>query len=399
MIKSNHIGNGKGDALLDDTARLWLWLNYATNTRPKLFYELLSRFGDVETAYESVRARDLELLNDAPDAVRERLIAASEPRFLDRYCAWLDRNGITVLTAESDDYPALLSEIFDPPSVLFVKGRLPKEAPLPIAVVGARTCTEYGRDVAKLLSEQLCERGATIVTGLAAGIDAAAARGALSCGSADCPVVGVLGCGIDQVYPQDHAALYAEVAERGALVTEFLPKTPPLAQNFPIRNRILSGLSRGVLVIEAGERSGASITADCAHEQGREVFAVPGRITDPMSVGTNRMIAHGEAKAVTSAADVLCEFTDDAGDDVLNGAAKQVTFSSLGAAGQEIYMALLQGEKDADELLDWIDCTPQELNAALTRLLFSEVIKQLPGRIYALDTIHTVVTFDRKEKE
>ena len=183
--------------------------------------------------------------------------------------------------------------------------------------------------------------------------------------------------------------------ERGAIVTEFLPKTPPLAQNFPIRNRIISGISRGVAVIEAGERSGTSITADCAREQGREVFAVPGRITDPMSVGTNRMLSRGEAKAVTSAGDILSEFTDDAGDDVINGAAKRVTFTSLGSIGQEIYMALLQGEKDADELLDWIECPPQELNAALTRLLFSEVIKQLPGRIYALDTIHTVVTFDQ----
>ena len=114
-----------------------------------------------------------------------------------------------------------------------------------------------------------------------------------------------------------------------------------------------------------------------------------------MSVGTNRMIARGEAKAVTSAYDVLSEFTDDAGNDILNGEAKKVTFTSLGPVGQEIYMALLQGEKNADELLDWIDCSAQDLNAALTRLLFDEIIQQLPGRVYALDTIHTVVTFDQ----
>ena len=114
-----------------------------------------------------------------------------------------------------------------------------------------------------------------------------------------------------------------------------------------------------------------------------------------MGVGTNRMITRGEAKPVTCAADILSEFTDDAGDDALNAAAKKVTFTSLGETGQEIYMALLQGEKDADELLDWISCSAQDLNAALTRMLFSEVIKQLPGRIYALDTIHTVVTFDQ----
>ena len=384
---------------MDETTRLYLWLNYATSTNPRLFFELLSRFNDIGEAYEAVRKRDFSAFYDVSDVVRDRLIAAADTRFLDRYCAWLERNDVKIATPESDEYPTLLSDIYDPPSLLFYQGTLPQELPLPIAVVGARQCTEYGREVAELLGEQLAERGATIVTGLAAGIDSAAARGALSVTSAACPVIGVLGCGIDVVYPQGSEKLYARVIERGAIVTEFLPKTPPLAQNFPIRNRLLSGMSRGVAVIEAGERSGTSITADCAREQGREVFAVPGRITDPMSIGTNRMIAYGEAKAVTCAADILSEFIDDAGDDVLNGAAKRMTFTSLGAIGQEIYMALLQGEKDADELLDWIDCSAQDLNTTLTRLLFSEVIRQLPGRVYALDTIHTVVTFDQDTKE
>lgn len=381
---------------MDETTRLWLWLNYATSMNPKLFVELLNRFDDLSEAREAILRKDFSEFSDVSETVRDRLYTAADDRFLDRYCAWLLKNDVKVITPEHDEYPSLLSEIYDPPSVLFCKGTLPKELPLPIAMVGARSCTDYGRDVAKLLGEQLAERGATVVTGLAAGIDSAAAKGALSAGSAGCPVIGVLGCGIDLVYPQGNEALYREVLEHGgALVTEFLPKTPPLQQNFPIRNRIMSGISRGVVVIEAGERSGTSITADCAREQGKEVFAVPGRITDPMSVGTNRMITRGEAKPVMCAADILSEFIDDAGDDVLNGAAKQVTFTSLGEIGQEIYMALLQGEKDADELLDWIDCSAQDLNAALTRMLFSEVIKQLPGRIYALDTIHTVVTFDQ----
>lgn len=381
---------------MDETTRLWLWLNYATSMNPKLFLELLNRFDDLSEAREAILKKDYSQFADVSETVRDRLTAAADDRFLDRYCAWLLKNDVKVITPEHDEYPSLLSEIYDPPSVLFCKGTLPKELPLPIAMVGARNCTDYGREVATLLGEQLAERGATVVTGLAAGIDSAAAKGALSAGSSNCPVIGVLGCGIDVTYPQGNEALYREVIDRGgALVTEFLPKTPPLAQNFPIRNRIMSGISRGVVVIEAGERSGTSITADCAREQGREVFAVPGRITDPMSVGTNRMITRGEAKPVACAADILSEFVDDAGDDVLNGAAKKVTFTSLGEIGQEIYMALLQGEKDADELLDWIDCSAQDLNAALTRMLFAEVIKQLPGRIYALDTIHTVVTFDQ----
>ncbi len=380
---------------MDETKRLWLWLNYALNRSPRLFFEILSRYNAIEEAYDAVSKRDFSLIEDVRDTVRDRLVTASAPAFLDRYCAWLEKNGVSVVTPESDEYPPLLNEIYDPPSVLFVKGRLPKELKLPIAMVGSRNCTAYGRDVAALLGEQLSERGATVVTGLAAGIDTAAARGALKANGSACPVIGVLGCGIDQVYPKENAALFDEIAERGAIVSELLPKTPPVAANFPARNRIVSGIARGVVVIEAAERSGTSITADSAREQGREVFAVPGRITDPMSVGTNRMITRGEAKPVTCAADILSEFCDDAGDDVLNGAAKKVTFTSLGGIGQEIYMALLQGEKNADELLDVIECSAQDLNAALTRLLFSEVIQQLPGRIYALDTIHTVVTFDQ----
>ena len=381
---------------MDETTRLWLWLNYATNRSPRLFFEILSRYNAIEEAYDAVTGGDFSELSDVRDTVRERLTAAAEPGFLDRYCAWLQKNGVTVVTPESDAYPKLLNEIYDPPSVLFVKGALPNELPLPIAMIGSRRCTAYGRDIAALLGEQLAERGATVVTGLAAGIDTAAAEGALQGNGAACPVIGVLGCGIDQVYPKENAALFDRIVEHGgAIITELLPKTPPIAANFPVRNRIVSGISRGVVVIEAAERSGTSITAETAREQGREVFAVPGRITDPMSLGTNRMIVRGEAKPVMCAADILSEFCDDAGDDVLNGAAKRVTFTSLGGIGQEIYMALLQGEKDADELLDVIDCSAQDLNATLTRLLFAEVIRQLPGRIYALDTIHTVVTFDQ----
>lgn len=381
---------------MDETTRLWLWLNYATNRNPNLFFEILSRYGDIEEAYDATAQGDFSLIADVRDSVRERMKTAADKSFLDRYCGWIEKNNVTVVTAESDVYPALLSEIHDPPSLLFVKGKLPETLPLPIAMVGSRNCTAYGREVAELLGEQLAEHGATVVTGLAAGIDAAAARGALRASSKpECAVIGVIGCGIDQVYPAENRALYETVAQNGAVVSEFLPKTPPQSYNFPIRNRIVSGISRGLVVVEAAERSGTSITADCAREQGREVFAVPGRITDLMSCGTNRMLARGEAKPVTCAADILSEFTDDAGDDVLNGAAKQVTFTSLGAVGQQIYMALRQGEKDADELLDWIDCPAQELNATLTRLQFAGVVTQLPGRVYALDTIHTIVTFDQ----
>ncbi len=386
---------------MTDDQRLWLWLNYATEHNPRLFYALLQRFDDIEEAYLAVRHRNLEPFGGISESVKNRLLTASEDQFLDRYTGWMERNGVGITTPESDDYPTLLAETENPPSVLFYKGTMHADLPLPIAVVGSRSMTDYGKEVALLFGRQLAEHGATVVTGLAAGIDSFAAWGALDCTISDCPVIGVLPCGIDQVYPQGNEKLYNEVIERGCLMTEFLPKTVPQKHVFPMRNRILSGLSRGVVVIEAGERSGTSLTVEHAHEQGREVFAVPGRITDLYSIGTNRLIVQGAAKPVTNVQDVLAEFSayTQEEDGTLNPNAKRVPFSSLSETGQEIYMAMLQGEKSADDLLDWIDATPAEINSALTELQFSEIIKQLPGRVYALDTIHTVVTFDADTPE
>ena len=311
----------------------------------------------------------------------------------------MERNGVGITTPASDDYPTLLNEIADPPSVLFYKGTMHADLPLPMAVVGTRNMTDYGKDVARLLSRQIVEHDGTVVTGLAAGIDTAAALGALDCVISDHPVIGVLPCGIDQVYPSGNAELYDEIIERGCILTEFIPKTAPQKFLFPMRNRLLSGLSRGVLVVEAGERSGTSITVGHAHEQGREVFAVPGRITDLYSQGTNRMIAHGEAKAVTNVQDILSEFADYTQSDegTLNPEAAHIAFSKLSDLAQEIYMCLLQGERSADELLDWIDdVTPSEINTALTELQFLEVVKKLPGNVFAIDSIRAVVTFDEK---
>ncbi|MDO4852550.1 MAG: DNA-processing protein DprA [Clostridia bacterium] len=378
--------------------RLWLWLNYATEHNPRLFYALLQRFDDIEEAYEAAVHRELDAFGELTDSVKHRLLTACEERFLDRYTGWMEKNGVRITTPESDDYPTLLAETENPPSVLFYKGTMHADLPLPIAVVGTRSMTDYGKEVARLFGEQIAEHNGTVVTGLAAGIDSYAAWGALDCLISDYPVIGVLPCGIDQVYPAGNEALYEQVIEHGCIMTEFLPKTVPQKYVFPMRNRILSGLSRGVLVIEAGERSGTSLTVEHAHEQGREVFAVPGRITDPFSVGTNRLIVRGEAKPVMTIADVLCEFTEfaESSDGLLNPNAKRVKFSALSDLAQEIYMALLQGERSADELLDWVDAEPAAINTALTELQFLEVIKQLPGRLYAIDPIHAVVTFDEE---
>src|SRR5947207_8671155 len=203
------------------------------------------------------------------------------------------------------NYPALLGAIPSPPT-LYVRGAVTVDDALALAIVGARDATPYGVEVAERLAGELAARGVTIVSGLARGIDAAAHRGALAAGGR---TLAVLGCGVDVVYPPENAPLVAQIAERGALVSQFPPGTPPLAQNFPARNRTLAGLALGVVVVEAAERSGALITAGLAADLGREVFAVPGRITSPASRGANGLLKDG-AKLVGHWSDIVAELSE-----------------------------------------------------------------------------------------
>lgn len=380
---------------MTEQERLWLWLNYGTEHNVKLFMQILNSFDAIEEAYECAEKKHRSAFGDIPDGVWKRLCEAANERFMNRYTGWIIRHEYGVSTLISDDYPVLLKEIYDPPTVLFYRGTLHSDTKLPIAVVGTRTCTTYGKDVARQFSYQLVEKGATIVTGLAAGIDTYAAAGALESKHSEEPIIGVIACGIDVVYPANSGTLYDRVAERGVIITEFLPKTQPLAYNFPIRNRIMSGLSLGVLVVEAGARSGASITAGCALEQGRDVFAVPGRIIDPMSATTNRMIQQGEAKPVFSISDILCEYMDGVVDLPISATAQNIPFSSLNEIEKEIYKLLLTGEKNADELYDLMDWEIKELYSSLTAMEFLGIIKQSSGKVFALNTLQTNVIMDK----
>jgi DNA processing protein len=210
---------------------------------------------------------------------------------------------VAILLDTDERYPALLRQIPDPPGVLFVHGELQPPDGMAIAIVGTRHPTQYGLRQAERLAGSLARAGLTVVSGLARGIDGAAHRGALAAGGRS---IAVLASGVLNIYPPEHAELAAEIAARGALVSESPPRFEPLAGNFPQRNRIISGLSLGVIVVEAGEASGALITARHAMEQGREVFAVPGRIDDRSSRGCHRLIRDG-AKLVGSPEDVLDE--------------------------------------------------------------------------------------------
>lgn len=258
-------------------------------------------FGEMERAWQA-SATELEMAGLDNRSI-ESIIARRSNISLDTEMEKLERYKVTVLTQKDEAYPSRLKEIYDSPPVLYIRGRFAPEDDWSLAVVGTRRPTYYGREVTEQIVGDLARNRITIVSGLAKGIDATAHRAALDSGGRS---IAVFGCGLDIVYPRDHVKLAREVMERGALVSEFPLGTPPRRENFPLRNRIMSGLSLGVMVVEAGKGSGALITTGHALEQNREVFAVPGSVLSSASRGTNRLIQEG-AKLVLGANDILEE--------------------------------------------------------------------------------------------
>ena len=261
---------------------------------------LVDRYGSIETLHERILKNDGEAV-DLPlfEILRPQLLR-SMAGFLRR----LEKEGAWVLAYGSADYPSLLSQIENPPMVLYGVGTLPRDADRFMGFVGPREPSQYGIRTAKWLAADLAREGLTIVSGLARGIDALAHEAAVR---ENAPTIAVMASGIDRTYPKEHALLRQKIEACGAVVTEFAPGEEPRKENFPRRNRIISGLCKGLLVIEAGERSGVRITVRCALSQGRDVYAVPGPIDAALSMVPNRLIAEG-AKLVASSQDVLDEF-------------------------------------------------------------------------------------------
>ncbi|MGQ9546083.1 MAG: DNA-processing protein DprA [Dehalococcoidia bacterium] len=263
--------------------------------------QLMEHFGSLENAW---KAPEGKLRQAGLDSRSVDALVMLRPRIsLDAEMEKLERYRVRVLTCDGPDYPSRLKEIYDYPPVLYVRGSLPADEEPCLAIVGTRRPTIYGRQVTEEIVADLAGSGVTIVSGLARGIDSIAHRAALDAGA---KTIAVFASGLDIFYPGENAKLAQEIMEHGALVSEYPLGVRPKADNFPLRNRIMSGLSLGVLVVEAGERSGALITAHQAVEQNREVFAIPGSILSPASQGTNRLIQEG-AKLVRNYADILQE--------------------------------------------------------------------------------------------
>jgi DNA processing protein len=367
--------------------RDWIALNMTPGVGPRAAARLLERFGSAEGVYAALRA-ELERLRLRPEAV-ESIVLRDRHEEAARELARVRELGADVLVLDDGTYPALLREIADPPITLYVKGEWAAcfEGPC-VGIVGSRRCSTYGQNVAVLLARELASRGVVIVSGLARGIDAAAHRGALEAGGR---TVAVLGTGVDEVYPRDHRKLAAEILGRGgALVSQFPLSTPPIPENFPYRNRIISGLSLGVVLVEAAENSGSLITARLAMEQNREVFAVPGNITSRNSFGTNYLIKGAGAKLVQTWQDVVAEFPPDIAARILPPEMKKGKAAAAAATPADVsdeeraVLKLLSGDESVhiDELAEAAGRPVHELAGVLLGLEMRELVRQLPGKCF-----------------
>jgi DNA processing protein len=269
-------------------------------------------------------------------------------------------------------YPEPLRELAHMPPVLFGRGRLLGSDRLAVAVVGTRVPTHYGRQVAEKLGRELGERGVTVVSGLARGIDTAAHRGALA---ASGRTVAVLGCGIDVHYPPENRRLYDEIAAAGAVLTEYPPGAEPMAMNFPRRNRVVSGLSRAVVAVEAGEKSGVLNTVEWAQEQGRAVYAVPGNITSAQSAGTNRLLGDG-ARALGSVEGLLRDLG-------VSAAAPERPRAEVSEAERPVFDFLTAEPVHVDDLCEGLGMPVGPLLSVLLGLELKGLVRQLPGKLFA----------------
>ena len=363
----------------------WLTLHLAPSLGSTSCRKLVEHFGSPERVLSATASQ----LKEAASRVRQKAIAAlcgdskeglglAARQELER----AEELGIEFFTIDDPRYPVLLKNIHDPPIVLYVLGNTEALEDRCIAMVGSRAATHYGREVAGQLAEGLTRQGFTIVSGMALGIDTESHKGALAAGGR---TIAVLGCGLDVIYPPSNHLLYKQISESGAVVSEYPLGTEPDNFRFPARNRIISGLSLGVVVVEATKRSGSLITANHALEQGREIFAVPGRIDSVKSAGSHALLQEG-AKLVLNINDITEELAPTmqiqpaAG---LSQAAKNsASMEGLSPEEEKIYGFLEVYPSSIDEIIRQSGFTPQKANELLLMMELKGIVESLPGKSY-----------------
>jgi len=352
-----------------------------------LFQRLLARFGQPARVFQA-KAGELLAVKGVNRDLAQDLLAFRDWDRVEAEFAKMSAAGIEVIMPDDPRFPARLKQIPYPPAFLFLKGTLLPQDDLALAVVGTRSASYYGLKTCRRLAGALAARGVTVVSGLARGIDTAAHQEALENGGR---TLAVLGCGLDVVYPPENLKLYGQIPGQGALISEFPLGTPPEARNFPIRNRIISGLALGVVVVEAGLKSGTGITVRYALDQGREVFAVPGPIDSPTSVGPHRLIQQG-AKLVQDVEDIFQEFPGLArGPGPLFGVPSRVSetggpAAAGAAAPEDPLLALLSSDPlSLEELLRATGLPAPQVLSRLTVLELEGLIRELPGKRFVLE--------------
>lgn len=279
--------------------KYWIWLSRIEGLNPKVLNKLLEKYKDPKVLWN--RSKEELVQEGMKEAYAEKITNVTDRVGLDKYLEYMKNNNIDIINIYEENYPDRLKKIYDPPVVLYVKGNKEILNEKAMAIVGCRLCTKYGENVARKLAYNLSLNNINIISGLAKGIDSFAHRGSLK---ASGKTIAVVGCGLDRVYPNENKDLFNQIINQGgAIVSEYVIGTKPLARNFPRRNRIISGLSDGVIVVEAREKSGTLITVDFALEQGKDVYAIPGNIDNPNAYGTNDLIKQG-AKVVTNIEDI-----------------------------------------------------------------------------------------------
>ena len=361
-------------ALLNNELACWLALLHVPGVGPQTYQRLLTHFSKPSHALRAnqydLKAAGIHkqaLLNDLKQPDWEAVELGLD---------WLDQDNNHLLTLHDANYPALLRETPDPPPLLFVKGDVTLLSSLQIAIVGSRNPTPSGQETSYAFAHKLAEAGLTITSGLALGVDAAAHHGALSGGK----TIAVTGTGLDRVYPASHRDLARQIAESGALVSEFPPGTPPLPRNFPRRNRIISGMSVGTLVTEAALRSGSLITARCALEQGREVFAIPGSIHNPLAKGCHSLLRQG-AKLTQETNDILEEIQPLA---IASIEMTQTASEALPLDSDQQKMLHMVGfdPTPLDILVERAEMTAEKVSSLLVSLELLRLISPVPGGRY-----------------
>ena len=357
-----------------DPRAYWLGFNLVKGIGSVRLQGLLSFFGNLEIAWQAPPEAFTEA--GLSSKVIENLVRVRGEVDLEAELERILSRNIQVLTWESNEYPRRLKEIHQPPPVIYVRGNLTLEDEWAVAIVGTRRVTAYGRQMTEELAGYLAGNGITVISGLARGVDGLAHKSALSAGGR---TIAVLGSGVDRIYPPEHRNLAEEMCANGAVISDYAPGTPPDGVNFPPRNRIISGLSLAVVVVEAGKKSGALITAQFAAEQGRDVFAVPGNVHAPQSIGTNQLIQDG-ARPLLQPRDVL---------EALNlqqiqeyRAARHVIPSD--AVEAKLIEILCAEPVHVDELSREAGYSIQQVSAALTMLELKGVVRQVGGMQYVM---------------